>query len=114
MSHFYTDYFSLERTPNNRMRMVIQVAQSQVVERTTLLDRAVPVYVVLLVLPVLITVWLLWTIAITWLNFLSPPPLPTYEEANKWFDEGNSYIDGLPEAEKQKWLAKENHLPLGL
>jgi hypothetical protein len=33
MSHFYTDYFSLERTPSNRVRMIIQVTQSQVVEK---------------------------------------------------------------------------------
>ncbi len=71
-------------------------------------------YVALLVLPVLLTVWVLWTMAITWLNFWSPPPLPTYEEANQWFNEGNSYLEGLPEAEKQKWLAKEDNLPLGL
>jgi hypothetical protein len=94
--------------------MVIQVAQSQVHEKTTLLDRAVPVYVILLVLPVLITVGVLWAMAITWLNLLSPPPLPTYEEANNWFEEGNSYIDGLSAAEKQKLLTKENNLPLGL
>jgi uncharacterized membrane protein len=74
----------------------------------------VPVYVALLVLPVLLTVWVLWTIAITWLNFLSLPPLPTYEEANQWFDDGNSYLERLPEVERQKWLAKENNLPLGL
>ena len=41
------------------------------------------------------------------------PPQPSYELAQKWFEEGNGYFDNLSEPEKQQMVSKKK-LPLGL
>ncbi len=40
------------------------------------------------------------------------PPQPTYEEAKKWFEDGNGYFDNLSSLEKQEMLSSKKG-PLG-
>lgn len=65
----------------------------------------------LLLLPIILVI-----ISIVAIYYWSrkPQPEPTYEEACRWFEEGNGYYQNLSPEERKKWLARKDNLPLGL
>ncbi|MBP0018953.1 MAG: hypothetical protein J7647_15570 [Cyanobacteria bacterium SBLK] len=86
------------------------------------LDINVPKYIIAilaipfgLILIILITVAIVLAIVISLFDFVKnlffPPYQPSYEEAIKWFEDDNSYLQNLSKETKEKFLVKQD-LPL--
>jgi len=82
---------------------------------TTVWEKVLPLYLLILVLIFAIPFLVLFMIWIILKGLLvkKAQPQPTYEEAKKWFEDGNGYFDNLSSAEKQQMVSKKK-LPLGL
>ena len=90
----------------------------------TILEKSFPAYISIFVVPLvaisvvmLVVTSIMLSAGISVLeaikNLVFPPYQPTYEEAKKWFEDGNGYLANLSEEEKEKLRVKKD-LPLGL
>ncbi|MEA5472557.1 hypothetical protein [Spirulina sp. 06S082] len=109
---------------NKQFRIVFKVSDSFSPTSKTILDKSFPAYISIFVVPLVVALVAILIITSIFLaaltsaldsirNLVSPPYQPSYEEAQKWFEDGNGYLANLSEEEKKKLRIKKD-LPLGL
>jgi len=116
MKYGYYDSLILQKTETDtHIKIRISIVDSTSATDTTVWEKVLPLYlficVFILAVPFLVF-FMIW-IMLKSLFVKKAPPQPTYEFAQKWFEEGNGYFDNLSEPEKQKMVSKKK-LPLGL
>jgi hypothetical protein len=116
MNYGYYDSVIFQKTETDyRIRVRISMVDSTSATDTTVWEKVVPLYFLIFVFILAIPFLVLF---MTWIMLKSllvkkVPPQPTYEEAKKWFEDGNGYFDNLSSPEKQQIISKKE-LPLGL
>jgi hypothetical protein len=116
MKYGYYDSLSFYRTETDyRVKVKISGVDSTSITEKTILEKVFPIYTLIFVLIIAIPFLVLIMVWMMLKNLLikNTPPPPTYEEAKKWFEDGNGYFDNLSEQEKQEIVSKKD-LPLGL
>lgn len=116
--------FAVRKVENKQFRITVEISDSSSPTPKTILDRPFSVYifpVIILMSPIAFSVFFLiqfilaagTTVLDSIKNLISPPYQPSYEEAKKWFEDGNGCLANLSAAEKEELRIKKD-LPLGL
>lgn len=116
--------FAVRKVENEQFRITVEISDSSSPTPKTILDRPFSVYifpVIILLSPIAFSIFFLiqFILAVgtavldSIKNLVSPSHQPSYEEAKKWFEDGNGYLANLSAAEKEELRIKKN-LPLGL
>ncbi len=116
MKYGYYDSLIFQKTETDyRIRARLSIVDSTSATDTTVWEKVLPLYLLIFVFILAIPFLVLFMIWIMLKDLLvkKAPPQPTYEEAKKWFEDGNGYFDKLSSPEKQQMVSKKK-LPLGL
>ncbi len=113
MSHSSAENFTFERAEENTIKVLVKLGEKTLFEKklhTFLFVLGVPLLIVLAVFLLLTSIF-----SVLFASYEVTEQEPgSYEDAKKWFSEGNGYLDSLESEEKSKLLSKKENLPLGL
>lgn len=105
----------MEKIADDHVRILIEYSNSGSPDSSIrLIDKVLPDYAAYIFLLFFLLPLSIIMIPVSRIKAALAPYQPSYEDADKWFQDGNGYLENLPEEEKEKFLSKEKNLPLGL